>query len=178
MLLMCPEWRFDHIVKDTVFTDCSAPRNLQPLGHFRKTYPGPKGDNDSDDDENNEIGGEGTSFGATDPYESIPLHESTRIGETDESSMNLHLSDNTPPSSTSVNDSATSSGWKRPTFRHRTPRSKTNSSKESSTNATPSSPAPSSRRPSRSRSNSTRKRQKADNGKDSSNTSKFKNRIK
>ena len=85
---MCPEWRFDHIVKDTVFTDCSAPRNLQPLGHFRKTYPGPKGDNDSDDDENNETGGEGTSFGATDPYESIPLHESTRIGETDESSMN------------------------------------------------------------------------------------------
>ena len=163
MLLLCPEWTFGHIIKNSVFTDCSAPRNLQPLCPFRKAYPGAKGDcdDDDDDDDDDNDGHEniGRSFGAEDPDQPIPLFESTRIGESEDSSMRLNISDDTDP----PNEASTSNGWKRPSFRQRKPRSRTSSWRENSANATPASSAPSSRRPSRSRSGAGRKRQKATN---------------
>ena len=43
ILLMCPDVSFEHAVKEAIFTDCSAPRNLQPGDPFRQAFPNEKG---------------------------------------------------------------------------------------------------------------------------------------
>ena len=165
---------YGHTTKNAIFTDCAAPRNLQPTSHFRPVYPG--GDCfDKDDGDifdwpyhDNDSFNPGQAPEGPNLYFSpgdTPLHESTRIGDLDNSSsLNLQISDDTP---------APSRGWKTPKFGARPPRSRKSSWRQNSNDGTPSSsaassrrPSPpsstaSSRRPSRSRSEGNRKRQKA-----------------
>ena len=56
MLLMCPHWTFGHCVRNTIMTDCSVGRNLQPSDIFRPVFPSgdtkkpsPSGNSDSSD---------------------------------------------------------------------------------------------------------------------------------
>ena len=156
-LLLCPETTYEDSTKHAIFTDCSAPRNLQPTCHFRKVYPG--GDNFGKDSDTSSDNGSGSdSFvppkdtDKTPPLPGSPMHESTRIGDLDDSSsLNLQISDDTL---------ASDAKWKKPSFRQRVPRSRKSSWRENSDIGTPSSSTASSRRPSRSTSNSSRKRQR------------------
>ena len=110
LLLMCPDWSYDHVVKNTIMTDCANPINLQPMHQFRKVFADEKGDGseyDGDDDSNmsdfdpygddgdDEMMADFTEDGPEDP----PLHESTGLGQTESDSFNLNLEDSLDGSS-------------------------------------------------------------------------------
>ena len=79
----------------TILADVSNPRCLQPLNQFRRAFPNEKGDEgsdsnkDSDSDKDDDVD---VMMGDTDE-EPTPIHESTRLGQTDDSSYSYQLSD-------------------------------------------------------------------------------------
>ena len=92
---MCPRLTYETFVKMTILADVSNPRCLQPLNQFRRAFPNEKGDEgsdsnkDSDSDKDDDVD---VMMGDTDE-EPTPIHESTRLGQTDDSSYSYQLSD-------------------------------------------------------------------------------------
>ena len=92
--LLCPKMTYESFVKMTIMSDVSNPRGLQPGHQFRQAFPNEKGDDGWSGDElfpDSDKDSDAAMMGS-DNDEPTPIHESTRIGQTD-TSYSFQLSD-------------------------------------------------------------------------------------
>ena len=121
-LLMCPKWTYEDCIKYAIFTDCSAPRNLQPSRHFRKVYPG--GDNYGKDDlDNSDHGEEGSGWPYPDDDSFVPPDKDSFVPPEDSSFQSPKDMDQTPPlhESTRIGDPPEDSSFQPPKNMDQTP---------------------------------------------------------